>query len=486
MAWRTYVSRGYFSLTPYTDTWRPLFTLGTRAVASLAGRSPAPHRAPWLLLHLLAGALLAGLAASLGLPAQTAAWGAALFLLHPAQVESLMCATHSSTVMAGAGLLGMLRAHRAGRHALAAAAFAFAMLSKEHGLLGLPLAALMDVLATGGLSPRPYAGYAALAAAYGAARFGWFALPGGLAPAIPWADRLLLGAQAWATAWRVLALPAGLRIEYFAVPPRGAEAAAWLLAAALIAAALAWLGAALWRRSRPALFFALLPIPLLAAVSPLSPADVLTLRLTAERFLYAPAAGFAVTVAWLLRGRPGILAALLALWTGLSAARAAAWADETRLWGGLARHYPWSSKAHEGLGDAWLRKGRHAEAAAAYEAALAARRERGDRVLAYYVPLTPALGWERASLHRGLGLARLGLGEPEEAAKQLRRAIELAPASEGLAYRALAYLEASRGRFAEAQAVARGGLERAPSDAFLQRLERDAAAGRLGFRAEFR
>lgn len=486
--WRAYVSREYFRFSG-NDTWRPLGTLGTRAAARLAGTSPFGQRLPWLLLHLAVAFLLLAWLRSLALPEEAAAWGAALFLLHPAHVETLMCATFNEDILVAAGLLGMLLAHRRGRPFVAALALAAAALSKEHGALGLPLAAGLDRLLPGSRARKgSWVLYSALLAAYAAFRYGILAGPQAapdLAGRLPWTERLVDAAMAWVVTLRIFAVPLRLRIDYFSLPPSSvAEGLAWCAAALATLAALLWLA---WRqRGKPEVALLILwPLPLLAATSPLMPANVLNIRLTAERFLYVPCLGAAAALAWALRRKPALLGALLAAWAGLSAARAADWSQESRLWSGLARIYPWSAKAHHGLGDAWLRQGRWEEAAGSYDAALRLRRDRADPVLAHYVPRTSELTWESPTTHRGLAIALLNLGRLREAQGQFERAIALAPASEGYSYRALAYLHASEGRFAEAKRVAGEGLSRHPADAMLARLRRDAEAGRLSFKAGF-
>lgn len=485
--WADYVSPAYFGFSTEA-TWRPLPTALTRGTARWAGRSPAAHRGVWLTFHAAAGALLAALALALGFPAAVAAWTAALFLLHPAQVETLRCVSFNEDVLAGASTLAFLLAHRRGRIALAAAAYAAALLSKESAALALPLALLMDLCTIRRLSrPASYAAYSATLAAYAALRFGFLASPGAAAPAIPWNERAVLAAMAWLESWRILLWPRGLRLEYFALPPasRGA-AAAWLLGAAASVALLALLARRAWRE-RPALAFALAwPSLLLAATSPLWPVGVLTLRLTAERFLYLPSMGAAIAAAWWLRGRRVLLAAVALAFAAAGARRCRDWSRESRLWSGLVREYPWSSKAHEGLGEAWLREDRFAEAAAEFAEALRLRAERRDLLLAHYASLTSELPWESPGLERKLGLALLNLGDDAAAERHLRRAIALRPAAEGNSYEALAYLTARQGRWTEARKLAENGLRYNPEDPLLHRIAADAASRRLTFRARFR
>ncbi|HVE14089.1 MAG TPA: glycosyltransferase family 39 protein [Elusimicrobiota bacterium] len=463
-------------------TWRPLATWTYAAMLRAFGERPWALRLPGFLLHLACGLLAFLLLRELGSPDGAAAWAAALFLVHPVHVETVMCVSFNEDLLVCAGLLGMLLAHARGRTVLAGALYAAAMLSKETGILGLPLAALLDRE-----SRRPwrarrgsYAAYAILAASYLRLRLGPLAGPSeGPALALPLWERALQAAKALAVSLRVLALPVGLRIEYFALPPRPAD----LLAPAALAALAG--AAALLVRRRPApdeRFAFAWPWPFLAAVSPLLPAGVLNLRLLAERFLYAPCLGFSALAA--RRLRPETLAVLLLAWTCLGARRAADWSREERLWEGLAEIYPRSAKAEEGLGEAYLRAGDPARAAQALEKARALREERADPILRRYAPLTPELPWDKASVYRSLGLCYADLGEEARAEPLLRRALELDPAAPS-AHAALAYAAARLGRFDEARSWAERGLERFPGDPLLLRLLESARERRLSFRARF-
>jgi hypothetical protein len=489
----SYVTPAYFPLTGEL-TWRPLatfsYSLGVRAF----GKRPLPLRLSMLALHLLNAALLAILVASSGLGAGVGVAAAALFLIHPAHIETLMTVTFNKEILSTLGVLLMLLAHQRRRPWLAAAGLAFAVLPKETGIVGLVLAPLYDLL-TGGAKElkkrwKDHALYAATASLYLYIRFGPMKGPGGeanLSAALPWTERLFYAAKGFASSVRVLFLPYGLRIDYFALPAASpVEASFWLFVAVGILALVLFAARRSVKKNPALAFFLLWPLPVLFLTSNLLPTGVLSLRLMAERWLYLPAAGFCVVLAFALKKRPAALAAVMIGWGLLGAARAADWSSEPRLWASLVKIYPWSSKAREGLGDALFRAGHTTDAEREYEAALEVRADREDLVLAHYVPYAPpgTIGWESASLERGLGLCRLRLGDERGAADYFEKSADLQP-SDSFSTRVLAYLAARRGDYAGAKNWIDRGLKLDASDSFLLRLATDVAKRRLTFQARF-
>jgi hypothetical protein len=122
--------------------YRPLPALSFRANFRAAGLRPWAWRGPDLFLHALNGALLLFLLMDvLGLSAGAAAVGAAVFLFHPAQVESVVWVTQRSNLLCAAGgLAALLWAARGNAWALAA--YAAALLSKETAVTLAPFLAL--------------------------------------------------------------------------------------------------------------------------------------------------------------------------------------------------------------------------------------------------------------------------------------------------------------------------------------------------------
>lgn len=488
-----YVSPSYFGLTGEL-TWRPLATLSYALGARAFGRSPVLLRLTMLTLHLLNCALLALLVATAGLGSEVGLAAAALFLIHPVNVETLMTVTFNKEILATLGVLFMLLAHQRRRTGLAVGGLVFAVLAKETGILGLLFAPLYDLLTGGAKELRrrveDHAHYAAAAAIYLFIRFVPMKGPGGeanLSAALPWTERLYYAARGFASSLRVLVFPWRLRIEYFALPASSPLVyAAWLAAAAALLALVVGLA---WRvrRDRPALaFFLLWPLPVLFLTSNLIPTAVLSTRLMAERWLYMPAAGLAVAAAYALRNRPRTLSLALLYFGFMGFVRVQDWSSETRLWQSLVDVYPWSAKAVEGLGEAQFRAGRVPEAEASFRKGLALRESREEPLLAHYVPLAPpgTLAWESAPLYRELGLCRLKLDDDREAVDFMKKAAALQP-QDVFSRRVLAYTLARHGDFASAKPWLDQGLRLDEHDSFLLRLKPDIEKRRLTFRANF-
>lgn len=483
-----FLSPAYFNFSR-EETWRPAATLSYYAMIRTAGKNSFALRSLMLLLHCVNACLLAFFLRSAGLT-QASAAAAALFFAHPAHIETLMCVSFNEEILAALGILTMLIAHQRRRFALAAAGLALAVLSKETGLMGLPLTALYDWLVSKNLKRNrgAFVLYAAVACAYLWTRF--IALPGpgavsGLSQFVPATHRAFFAAQGLLVAARVFLIPAFLRIEYFALPP--ATRAAWLasILAAASGAALLLAAARKFYRTRKELFFFLLwPLPFLALTCNLVPTGVLSLRLMAERWLYLPSLGAAALVAALLASRPKWIIALLLFWTTLGWGRMRDWKSETRLWESLVEIYPWCAKAHEGLGQARFRAGNYPEALDSFSQSRDLRDHRQDLVLAYYAPMTHEIGWESASLYRWLGLTDLELGKPRASEEMFVKAVALEP-SDGFSYRVLAYLTAARKDFPSAQAWLDKGLRHDPNDYFLLKLKPDVVKKKLSFQARF-
>ncbi|NNE43917.1 MAG: tetratricopeptide repeat protein, partial [Gemmatimonadetes bacterium] len=281
----------------------------------------------------------------------------------------------------------------------------------------------------------------------------WDALAAGTAPG-KWVSRNL----AWVSAWGVaVAVVMGLRsaagVGFGADDPSGASASLlaisathlrlltipWPLNAAYSAAALlltapVLLGAAatvgvlasaagmrssargLGRAAAVWTLAFLIPVSGLFGVSG-SPA--------AERFLYLPSVGFCLAVGVLVdrlartsvpaarRIGLGAGAALVVLLAAGTVTRARIWESDLTLYADIARTSPDRPLAHNNLGLEYHRAGRHDEALAAFDRAIALNPT-------YALPHT----------NRGLALARLG--RIPEAVRAFETAVELDPANPGL------------------------------------------------------
>ena len=379
------------------DYWYPLFRSGLfRPVTTLTflfnhailgnGANPAGYHAINLLLHIGNSWLVFAIALRLLSQPWPAFLAAALWVVHPVNTEAVTNLVGRADELAAMAVLGGLLIYiRSGslegrkRWIAAAALFAVSMLglfSKEVAIVLIATMALWDLVRGPGSWPEwmtsrwPY--YAAVlisAAIFFAARARVF----GSAPPseFPMVDNALIAAPFWMarlTACKVLLLDLGLLIfpwaltsdrSYNQIPVvSGFDAAAWgglLIAAAVLAIVIAR------RRKDPVMFWcagffgiALLPSSNLA---------ILAGSIMAERFLYLPAAAFAIAVAALISRSaaaarlPLILGVVIALFGVRAIARNGNWQDVDALASHDVRVAPGSFKLHSLLAEALVEKG---------------------------------------------------------------------------------------------------------------------------------
>jgi hypothetical protein len=122
-----------------TWAWKPARSL-TELSFALGGTSPQAAHAGNVLIHLLNGGLLYGLASACLRPwAATIALG--VFLLHPVQVESVAYVSNRADLLATAAVLIGVWAVIARRWAVVALACVLAFLAKETAIIAAPLLA---------------------------------------------------------------------------------------------------------------------------------------------------------------------------------------------------------------------------------------------------------------------------------------------------------------------------------------------------------
>lgn len=418
---------------PYFQNYAPLHLLSYAVDYSLWGLDAGAFLLVNVALHGLNGALLFALLRRLGISAGGAFVGAALFIVHPVQVESVAWVSERKNLLSMGFSLGALHAFVSYRTAAARGARVAAYL----GALALAVAALLAkaiavvlpallLLVDAGWFDRtrrrtrivdklPFVAAAAALAiatlasqrdAVGEGR-GVF----GMSPMatvytmIPIVARYL-GMVFW---------PSGLAAVYTPEIRHGPDAP--FAAAVLLLAVLSAAGWILWRRVRrafcwyAAFFVGLVPV---LHIVPLP-------TLMNDRYLYFPmlgAAGLAAFAVDHLLARGGIArraaapAAVLALVAlGIASfTRTSTWRDDLTLWRDAAEKTPRATRAWVNLGMACVDAGRLEEAVPAFQRGLA-----GDP----YHPL--ALN--------NLAGAYNQLGRPVEARALLVRAIQVEPQS---------------------------------------------------------
>lgn len=348
---------------------RPVLKL-SYALGWSAGGGVAAFRASNLLLHganaLLLALLLARRAQAMALPLAAAWLGAALFALHPVQVESVTYVSGRSGALAACGMLAALlcreRARDGSRNgsslgsrawlAGAAGCYLLALGSKETAIATPLLAWVLE--ATGDArAPRTrwpgWLAWAAPAIAFALLALAWPPYRQLLAagpPLHPLGPRLL--AQGQGLDYLALQL---LRPWHQDIDPRFAPAGAGtaVALAAWLAAAVAAIAA---RRRHPQAAFALLW--LLACLAPM----LVNLRrpdAANDRQLYLALAGPAWGLAVLLLRAPrpfarALAASLLAVLAACTLARNRDYATEVTLWRATLAASPANARAANNLG----------------------------------------------------------------------------------------------------------------------------------------
>jgi tetratricopeptide (TPR) repeat protein len=429
--------------TTVADAWTPLTTASYAIERSIAGLEPAIYHATNVLLHALCSGAVAWLLLGTGLSPVGAFLGAALFAVHPLQVESVAWVSSRKNLLSTLLLLLALGAFRRGDLRGAGVGTVWgtlSLLAKPTAVVAAPLA-LLDRLRISprGLVPalRHTAPLALVALALGLLAVHHQEAVRAELAAVPLVGRIVtMGSVVLASA-RLGVLPTELSAHYPIVPSPASDPAALVITVVLGAL---FVGAAwLLRRDRTALFF-LCWIPVAAFPHSNLIAGPFWM---ADRYAYLPLVGVAglTGVAWdrLISGHPlrrRIFAAagataLVAL-ASVSIDRARTWRTSSTLWEDTLQKAPLFAEGYLNLGYAYVQEKRHAEAAEQYRRAL---------------ELRPGYEDALTSLANELDL----LGRREEAMRLYRRALELDPES-GVAHYNLALVLQHDGRLEEARA----------------------------------
>jgi tetratricopeptide (TPR) repeat protein len=440
----------------HAGNWHPLTWLSHMLDVELFGLDSAGHHASNVALHALNSALLFLVLLALTRRRGCSLAVAALFALHPIQLESVAWVAERKNLLSTTfGLLaigayaGYVRRPGALRYAGVAALFAASLLAKAM-LVTLPFVLLLlDVWPLRRVTaakdlwrvlPEKLP-LLALSAGVSALVYGAQARAGAMDPAalVPWSLRLAYLPIAYATHVAHLLWPLDLAVLYphpliaESASLDGGELALCLLALAL-PSALALLAA---RRGHAA--FAVGWLLFLGTLVPVSGVVQVGWQALADRYAYVPSIGLWIALvfgsaAWfdrLSQTRRKVVgaAALAAVCTFLAAASHAQlghWKRSRTLFEHAIAVTGPNPVMHNELGVALAREGSHALALAEFETA---------------VSLAPA--WASAQQNLGAMLATLGRGD--EGLRILERSIELAPnAASGYVVKAFVLLGLDR------------------------------------------
>lgn len=408
--------------------WYPLTYTLFRAEHALWGFDPRGYHLLNLLLHVLSALLLARVFLRLKVPG--AWWAAALFAVHPVNVQAVAWATELKDVLcmvfAAAATERWLAYREEGRerdYALALLAYAACLLSKTAACLLPAVFAALEWEKGRALGRRlalRLAPFFVLGGALSVVTILYERLKNGADPVyvLPWLQRVLLaGRVPWFYAWK-LALPFGLSFVYPRWSLDAGAAVQWLpLAALLGAAALLWAERRRWGRApaAAAASFLLLLFPVLGLFS----VFYFRFSFVADHFAYfASAAALALVPAAVERvlrapaARRAVLAGLTLLLASLAWARVRTFRDPITVWTDVLEKNPGAWLAWDDRAAEELSAGRFAEA---------------ESDAARAVALSPnfGVGW----FH--LAVARWNQGKRDEAAKAFARSADVAPGYRG-------------------------------------------------------
>lgn len=339
------------------DGQRPLVILSYLLDRAFFGASPTGYHAVSLAWHLGSVGLLYALLLRMTMRPGVAFAAAILFGLHPALTEAVAVPAFREDLLAAFFVLLFLWLAVGERPWRAALALALGLAAKETAVVAPVLLAWLWVCFPA-LRPARKLSFlllgasSALVLVYVLAAYATRPLQASASVwngiSLPWPANL------WTAPWlllrwlKILLVPYPLCADYVVQPVASlldVRAAAGLLAGALLAASAWWC-----RKGQPVLAFGL--GWLLVNFAPVSNVVPLFNPL-ADRYLYLPAAGFALAVAVLVARMPAratVVAALTAIYAGLIFGRLGDWRNDERLWTETARVEPRSARAQTWLG----------------------------------------------------------------------------------------------------------------------------------------
>ena len=369
-----------------TFLYRPLTVLSYAANHLVSGLEPWSYHLVNVALHASASVLVFRVGRAWGLPLMAAGGAGLLFAVHPIHVEVVAAVFGRKDLLAAVFTMAMVLWHRGAlergglRWVLPVAAFACALLSKEVGLVALPLVAAQDWFLSknrrgifrSSRRAMLYVAYAAVLLAYVLVRnrvTGGVGVPGTFYMDNPLVAatlgvRLVTAFMVLGKGVGLLVLPVSLSPDYsFNAIPLVETLFDWRFwGTAGLAALSAW---AIFRPSAGRPLLALAATWYLLTILPSSNLLLTTGTIFGERLLYLPGAAFCLVagmgLGWAIqRFRTGalVLAAVIVVsLSGQTLHYSSAWADDLSLFRWATTEVPESTKAHHKLGEEYLRAG---------------------------------------------------------------------------------------------------------------------------------
>jgi Flp pilus assembly protein TadD len=385
--------------------WTPMATATYAAERAALGDAPWVPHATNVLLHVLGVWLVFRLLRDVGFGFWESFAVAALFGVHPLQVESVTWVSARKNVLVAVFALAFLRSYVAGRHARASVWLVLALCSKATAV-GLPLVAAATHLFGIG-TPRPRATWAwisawtALSVGRAAISLSAQADPLAAIAALGFAVRMAYMGSVLTTQLRQVFAPTGLTILY--EPARRAWTDPILLAQWAGVAALLAVCVVAARRDRRLAFAGVFALAMMAPTLNVFPAPCLQ----ADRYAHLPLIGIGAflvaAIKPLARLRPWTPAAAFCLWTAVvlvptTIARQATWKTTETLFNDACLKAPGNGVAWSNLGAELLDQGRRDEARLALEKALSLPHPQPYTIVTNLAVITHDEGDSRAAM----------------------------------------------------------------------------------------
>jgi protein O-mannosyl-transferase len=442
---------------PHLEMYAPLSYSAWWAMerTGMAGDNPAGFHLLNIALHLICVALVFSIVMVCVKSPAAAFGGAAIFALHPVQVESVAWVSEMNNLLAAAFSLAAIRLYLAFRmsptkhrwwfYGLASAVFLLALFAKATAVVAPLIVVILD---WGFLHTSPRRVIAAILPWFLAAGvFSWIAHASQPASATPLVDRPAVAIDALAFYYGTLFWPTRLTVDYGRTPSRVLMGHLWVGNLFLIAVLclILWF---VWKNSRGVTLGAMVMLTGVLPVLGLVPFEFQEYSTVADHFLYMGMLGPALAGAVMLAAAPKwlgpmIAVALTALLAVLSAKQLPVWTNSGTLVARALMLDRGSAIANGIVGAVWDKENKPDAAIPFFNKAIARDPTHADyhynlanalfRMKEYEKSVDEyqtAIGLFRIPSWRAvnnLGVAYVKLGEREKAIDQFRQVLKIDP-----------------------------------------------------------